>query len=262
MSDSETGQVSENAAKIYETVYLPALFSQWCPHVASAAGIRQQQNVLDVACGTGVLTIYISKLVGTKGTTVGVDINDGMLEIARSKSSSIDWLNASAENLPFEDSRFDNVVSQFGLMYFENKEKAVREMIRVVRPGGSLAVAVWNSLDTNPGLAAEERLWQEVLGEEVDEAPYRLGEKSVLEKLFGNSGASNFQITTLEGTARFDSIRGWIHTGAKGWTKDDALSEGQLELLLSTAEEKLAEYRTAQGTVNFPLSVRVVTATK
>jgi ubiquinone/menaquinone biosynthesis C-methylase UbiE len=262
MGDSETGQVSENAAKIYEAVYLPALFSQWCPHVASAAGIRQKQTVLDVACGTGALTIYISELVGTEGNTVGVDNNDGMLDIARSKSSFVEWINAPAENLPFEDSRFDSVVSQFGLMYFENQEQAIREMIRVVRPRGSLAVAVWNSLDNNPGLAAEERLWQEVLGEAVGEAPYRLGDKRVLERLFKNSGANNFQITTFEGIARFDSIRSWIHAGAKGWAQDEALSEAQLELLLGTAEEKLAEYRTAQDKVNFPLSGRVVTATK
>ena len=262
MGDSETGQVSEDAAKIYEEVYLPALFEEWCPLVVEAANIQSGQCVLDVACGTGALAIFVSEFIGTKGTTVGVDINEGMLNIARSKSSSIEWFNAPAEVLPFNDDNFNCVVSQFGLMYFENQESAIREMTRVLQPGGSLAVVVWDKLYNNPGLAAEEHLWQQVFGEEVDEVPYRLGEKGALEKLFMSSGVIDIQITTQKGTAHFESIESWIHTGAKGWTEDDALSDDQLELLLKTAEKELINFRTTEGTVTFPTSAHIVTARK
>jgi len=262
MGDSETGQVSENAAKIYEEVYLPALIEEWCPLVVEAANIQTGQCVLDVACGTGALAIFVSEFIGTKGTTVGVDINEGMLNIARSKSSSIEWFKAPAEALPFADDNFNCVVSQFGLMYFENQENAIREMMRVIQPGGSLVVVVWDKLDNNPGLAAEVHLWQQVFGEELDEIPYQLGEKGVLENLFMSSGVTDFQITTQKGTAHFESIEIWIHTGAKGWAEDDALSEDQLELLLKTAEEELINFKTAEGSVTFPMSARIVTARK
>jgi len=262
MGDSETGQVSEDAAKIYEEVYLPALFEEWCPLVVEAANIQTGQCVLDVACGTGALAIFVSEFIGTKGTTVGVDINEGMLNIARSKSSSIEWFNAPAEAMPFDDDHFNCVVSQFGLMYFENQESAIREMMRVLQPGGSFAVVVWDKLDSNPGLAAEEHLWQQVFGEEVDEVPYRLGEKRALENLFMSSGVTDIQITTRKGNAHFESIESWIHTGAKGWTEDDALSDDQLELLLKTAEEELINFRTAEGSVTFPTSAHIVTARK
>ena len=89
MGDSKTGQVSEDAAKIYEEVYLPALFKEWCPLVVEAADIQEGHRVIDVACGTGALAITVSDHIGNEGTTTGIDINDGMLNIARSKSSSV-----------------------------------------------------------------------------------------------------------------------------------------------------------------------------
>jgi len=132
--------------------------------------------------------------------------------------------------------------------------------MRVLRQGGSLTVVVWDKLASNPGLAAEEKLWQQVFGNEVDETPYRLGDKGALENLFKNSGVTGIQITTHEGTALFDSIESWIHTGAKGWTEDDTLSDDQLKHLLKTAEVELTSYRTAKGTVAFPTSAHIVTA--
>jgi len=262
MVDSETGQVSEGAAMIYEAVYLPALFQEWCPRVLAAADVKSGQHVVDIACGTGALAIAVSKKVAPNGETVGIDINEGMLDIARSKSFSVEWINAPAEALPFNDEHFDCVVSQFGLMYFENQESAIREMMRVLKPGGSLAVVVWDRLDNNPGLAAEENLWRQLFDEEVDETPYRLGDKGALESLFRKSGVANVQVTTHEGTASFDSIESWIHTGAKGWTEDDALSDDQLQLLLKTAEKELTSFRTSNGTVAFPTSAHIVTARK
>jgi len=262
MGDSETGQISEDAAKIYEKVYLPALFQEWCPLAIQAANVKAGDSVVDVACGTGVLAIAVSEHVGPRGKTIGVDINDGMLNIARSKSSSVEWLNAPAEVLPFTDDYFNCAVSQFGLMYFKNQEAAIREMMRVLQPSGTIAVIVWDKIDNNPGFAAEEYLWQKVFGYEVEEAPNRLGDKDVLENLFRASGINDIQVNTYEGTARFDSIESWIHTGAKGWTEDDTLNDDELGLLLDTAEKELTDFRTIQGAVAFPTSAHIVTAKK
>ena len=262
MGDNETGQVSEDAARIYEAVYLPALFQEWCLRVSEKANVKQGDWIIDVACGTGALAVAVSGNVGSGGKTVGVDINEAMLDIAKSKPSSVEWINAPAEALPFEDEYFDCVVSQFGLMYFENQENAIREMIRVLKKDGSLAVAVWDKLDNNPGLAAEEHLWQQVFDGEMDETPYKLGDRGALENLFKSSGVTDIEIATHEGTARFDSIESWIHTGAKGWTQDDALSDDQLKLLLKTAEEELTSFKTLRGTVAFPTSAHIVSARK
>ena len=96
----------------------------------------------------------------------------------------------------------------------------------------------------------------------MEEAPYRLGDKKALKNLFEASGISDIQIHTYEGTARFNSIESWIHTGAKGWTEDDALTDDELKLLLDTAEKELTKFRTIKGTVAFPTSAHIVTAKK
>ena len=123
-------------------------------------------------------------------------------------------------------------------------------------------MVAWDKLTNNPGLAAEEYLWQQLFGGEIDQAPYCLGEKGVLEELFTSAGATDIQITTHAGTAHFESIETWIHTGVKGWTEEEAINGEQLELLTSTAERELTKFRTAAGNAVFPTSAHIVSVRK
>ena len=77
MGESKTGQVSASAAQIYEELFIPSLFVEWPPRVIEAAGIQSGHRVLDVACGTGVLAGAVAQRVGSEGSTVGVDNNEG-----------------------------------------------------------------------------------------------------------------------------------------------------------------------------------------
>jgi ubiquinone/menaquinone biosynthesis C-methylase UbiE len=89
MSASETGQVAARAAEVYEAFFVPALFQLWAGRVADAAGIQAGERVLDVACGTGVLARAVADRVSAAGSVVGVDVNDGMLAVARRKAPAI-----------------------------------------------------------------------------------------------------------------------------------------------------------------------------
>jgi len=261
MGDNKTGQVSKDAAKVYEEFYLPALFQEWSPIVAEAAQIQNGYRVIDIACGTGALAISISDHVGLKGSVTGVDINDGMLNIASEKAPGINWQNAAAELLPFEDASFDCAVCQFGLMYFENREKALREMMRVLRPDGTLAFIVWDKLENNPGFAARNKLWIQMFGDKAgDEIPYSLGEKEVLEKLLKDSDILDVEINTLNGTARYSSIYDWMHTVTKGWTQDNVIDEDQFDLLLQKAKQVFSSFESPEGTISYLTSAHIVTA--
>jgi ubiquinone/menaquinone biosynthesis C-methylase UbiE len=265
MQNSATGQVTGSAAEVYEEFYLPALFQQWSGRVAEAAAIQPGQRVLDVACGTGVLARVAMERVGPSGSVTGIDINEGMLAVARRMAPSIDWQPGRAEALPFATDSFDAVVSQFGLMFFEDRHAALWEMLRVVKPGGRLAVAVWTTLNDTPGHAALAQLLDRLFGEQVAEslyAPYSLGDRDQLAKLIAEAGIPDARITTLEGSARFPSLTSWIITDIKGWTLADVLDDTQIDRLLAEAPSALSRFVTADGSVVFRTPAHIVTATK
>ena len=175
------------AATNYEEAVVPALMSEWAPRVAAAAGIRPGHRVLDVACGTGVLSRVVAEAVGPAGSVTGLDVDPGMLTIAARAAPGISWHRGVAENLPFRDATFDAVVSQFGLMFFQDRSRALREMWRVLRPGGRMAVAVWASLEDTPAYAAEVELVERMAGPaaaNVLRSPFVLGDRAVLERTF------------------------------------------------------------------------------
>ncbi len=263
MSEPSTGQVNTRAAEIYDEFFLPALFGPWAGRVAGAAQLRQR--VLDVACGTGVLSRAAASAVEPGGSVVGVDINPGMLAVAGRKAPHIRWEAAPAESLPFDDDAFDRVVSQFGLMFFGQREQAVAEMLRVLRPGGRLVVAVWASLDDTPGYAAITVLLQRLFGAEVaDElrAPYSLGDPAALRDLFAGAGADDPRVETLAGTARFPSLESWIYTDIKGWTLADRIDERQYETLQREAPAALSRFVAPDGSVRFDSPAHLVIAAK
>ena len=261
----ETGQVTRNAAEVYDELFPAALFNEWAPRVVELAELKPGMQVLDIACGTGVLSLVAAEIVKPDGSVTGLDLNPGMLAVARRKAPHIDWREASAEAIPFEDATFDAIVSQFGLMFFEDKVGALREMVRILRPGGKLAVAVWDSLENVTGYAAVTRLLSRLFGDPAAEslrAPYSLGDIQILSSLFSDAGVPDFTISTLEGKARYPSIRYWMEADIRGWTLSDALDDAQFESLVSEAETELARFVDAHGAVEFSSPAHIVTATK
>jgi SAM-dependent methyltransferase len=265
MADASTGQVTRDAAEVYEAFFVPALFLEWAPRVADAARLAAGQKVLDVACGTGVLAREAARRVQPGGTVTGLDRNEGMLAVARRKAPDINWRLGRAEALPFEDGAIDAVLSQFGLMFFEDRSAASREMWRVLRPGGWLAIAVWDRLDQSPGYAAMAALLQRLFGDGIADAlraPYALGDPEALTSQLAQAGISRIEIRTLDGTARFPSIESWVHTDVKGWTLADLIDDTQYSKLQQAARKELARFVQHDGSVAFRAPAHIVVAAK
>lgn len=262
MSDSNL-QDQKDAAKGYESLLVPALFGEWAVKVADEAGIEPGHRVLDVACGTGVLSREIASRLTSSRCVVGLDPNVGMLELAKEHSPAITWENGVAESLPFPDASFDTVVSQFGLMFFTDRKRAIREMLRVLTPGGQIVIAVWDLLENIPAYAASVALLDELAGKPAADAlsaPYALGDLQVLSTLFKDAGVSSFDITTHPGTARFPSIRVMVEADLKGWlpVMGVDLSEEKICQILEKAEEVLSPYVTSGGMVVFESPAHIV----
>lgn len=146
-----TDPIAEFKAKQRETWALGnfadmAVFTaQTAGHLVRFAGIRAGQSLLDVGTGTGVVAITAAR---RGATVVGLDLTPELLEQARQSAavaglSNVAWKEGDAESLPFADASFDVVLSQFGHMFAPRPEAAVKEMVRVLKPGGTLGVATW-----------------------------------------------------------------------------------------------------------------------
>ena len=256
-----------NAAVVYEAFFVPALFQEWADRVAAAARVGPGDRVLDVACGTGALARAAADRVGSAGTVAGLDINPGMLAVAARNASQIQWRQGTADSLPYDDGSFDVVLSQFGLMFFEDRHATLREMLRVLWPGGRLAVAVWGPLERSPGYAALTSLLARRVGERAADLlrhPFALSNPTTLATLFAESGITTASVSTEEGTVRFPTLRSWVEADVKGWFPQAGiiLSDAEIEGLIVEADRTLGSFVETSGAVRFPIQAHIVTAQK
>lgn len=266
MSES-TLQAQIDAANAYEALFVPALFGQWAPKVADAVRIQPDERALDVACGTGILAREIASRIGARGHVAGVDPSPGMIAVAGRMAPGIEWREGVAESLPFPAGSFDVVVSQFGLMFFPDRRRALGEMARVLAAGGRLAVAVFDDLDSMPAYAAEVALLERMAGQQAADAlraPFVLGDRDELARLFSQAGFAAVEIATHAGTARFPTIRTMVEADLRGWlpVMGVVLTEEQIDHVLAGADQALSAYATERGHAEFPISVHLVTAVK
>jgi ubiquinone/menaquinone biosynthesis C-methylase UbiE len=266
MQTSAVTETVRSPAEVYEAQFVPALFQPWAELVADLAQLAPGQRVLDVACGTGVLACAAAARVGSAGEVTGIDPSEDMLGVARRKPARVTWTQARAESLPFPDASFDRVVSQFGLMLFEDRRAALGEMRRVLRPAGRLVVAVCDALDHAPGYAVLAELLQRLFGARVADAfraPFVLGDRAQLRALCSEAGLTDARVSRHEGTVAFASIAALV--GAERacvWTLGGLLDTPQFERLRVEAEESLRPFQTEDGRVAFGMPALVVSATK
>ncbi len=205
--------------------------------------------------------------VGRETVVTGIDASPGMLAVAEQLAPEVEWRQGLAESLPFDGDSFDTVVSQFGLMFFQDRVGCLREMIRVLVPGGRLAVAVWESLENSQAYPEEVALLERLAGSKAADAlraPFVLGDQIELKALFEKAGVDSVEIKTVHGTARFPTIRSMVEADLRGWlpVMGVNLTEEHIEEILREAENTLRAYVTPQGTVEFDAPAHIVTGRK
>jgi ubiquinone/menaquinone biosynthesis C-methylase UbiE len=142
------GSVPEN----YDRYLGPVLFEPYAADLVERLDVPEEATVLELACGTGIVTRHLRDRLGPKTKLVATDLNEAMLSFAAQKfedTESVEWKQADASELPFEDNTFDAVVCQFGVMFFPDKERALCETYRVLKSGGRFLFSVWDRIEKN-----------------------------------------------------------------------------------------------------------------
>ena len=148
-------RVFQNISKKYDRLNNIISFEQhkvWRKHVMSTMNVQKGSKALDVCCGTADWTIALSEAVGSKGQVTGLDFSENMLEVGKQKTASLEniqLVHGDAMNLPFDDNSFDYVTIGFGLRNVPDYLSALKEMHRVLKPGG-MVVCLETSQPTLP----------------------------------------------------------------------------------------------------------------
>jgi SAM-dependent methyltransferase len=214
---TSTSNFSGSIPRSYDERLGPLLFEPYAAEVARrvpASALR----VLEVACGTGIVTRHLHAVLPAAATLVATDLNQAMVDYARAAlpAERIAWQVADAQDLPFGDESFDAVVFQFGLMFLPDRPRGFREARRVLVPGGVLLATVWLPTHEHPAVAAMETVLRELFPEDPPrflDTPYGYNDAA---RIRADAAAGGFGEIELE-TVRFQTTAPSALEFAKGF---------------------------------------------
>jgi SAM-dependent methyltransferase len=198
---------SGTGAELYQRFFVPAIATPASAELLRSATLQAGERVLDIACGTGVVTRLAAAEVGPSGSVTGVDLAPDMIEVARSidpgVGAPIDWHEGDAASLLLPDEAYDVVLCQMGLMFMEDKGGALAEMHRVLAPGGRLVINTPGRIQ--PPFEEMERAIAEHINPDLGgfvRAVFSMHDPAALEALVGDAGFVG--VDTADCLAAFD----------------------------------------------------------
>jgi ubiquinone/menaquinone biosynthesis C-methylase UbiE len=187
----------------YQRYFVPAIGLPLAAELVEAAALHTGERVVDVACGTGIVARLAAEQVGSGGAVTGVDVNPGMLAVARSvpaAGAAIDWHEADAAATGLPDAASDVALCQLGLQFFADRPAALWELRRLLKPGGRIVVSVAGP--ASPMFEVLERALADHVSPEAAgfvATVFSLSESSELERLLDGAG---FDAISVERRAR------------------------------------------------------------
>ena len=246
MCHEERGQSVASVAEVYERYMVPAAFALWAADLLVWLALPLGSRVLDVACGTGIVARLTAPLTGATGVVVGLDLHEGMLAVARAQAPTGVWVQGSATALPYATAAFDVVVCQQGVQFFPDRLTALQEMVRVLRPGGRVALGVWGALADNPGHAALAQGLAQHLGPAVAavlHTSFSLGDAETLQRLLAQAGCRDVVLSHSVQMLRFASPEAFVRVWVRGSVLGRAGVEVHDDVLTAIVREVTAALR-------------------
>jgi ubiquinone/menaquinone biosynthesis C-methylase UbiE len=261
---AEGWQLQGPSAQAYEE-YLATEFRPWAEALVRLADVREGDRVLDVACGTGIVARGAAAKVGARGKVVGVDLNEEMLGVARATSPAIEWRRGSAMELPFPDESFDVALCQQGIQFFSEPVEALREMRRVLTPGGRAVLSVCRATDYCPTYAILATAIERYVGPEAGammRSPFSAWTIDTFRSLVLEAGFRNVRVKIEVSSLRYPSAAEFLRREAASSPLAGpigGLSRFRRDELIEHLEASLADHRDDEGVV-CPLETYVARA--
>jgi ubiquinone/menaquinone biosynthesis C-methylase UbiE len=251
------------------------MFAPVTQALIEAARIARGSAVLDLATGPGEPALAIAELVGTAGKVLGIDPVPEMVEAARREANrrrlgNASFVVAQAEALPAQTGSFDAAVSRFGVMFFPAPVNGIREMLRVLKPGGKIAFAVWYFAERNPFHYILSRIVERYVASPppMEDAPdaFRYARPGKLRAIVSEAGAAEVSERVFQFTIRASvSLEEF-------WTLRTEMSESLRNKLAKLSNDQMAEVKretlealraySEAGAVSMPAEVLIVTGSK
>jgi ubiquinone/menaquinone biosynthesis C-methylase UbiE len=218
MSERSGWQLAGGSVAEASERYLMSTFGYaWTQGLVQLAAPQEGDRLLDVACGTGPVARQAAPFVGPTGRVVGLDLNAGMLEVARSipipEGILVEWRQGNATGLPFQNASFDVVCCSQGLQFFPDRAAALGEMFRVLAPVGRLALAVWRGIEHQPFYSALAEALARYVGPDAAEslrAAFTLAHADELRALIAGAGFHDIRIRIRSRLTRYPSLPEYV----------------------------------------------------
>jgi ubiquinone/menaquinone biosynthesis C-methylase UbiE len=195
---------SNSAATNYDTLLVPIIFKPWAEHFLDTRSDWEGKTVLDMACGTGIVSSLLPDKVGAQGTIYSVDINADMLAVAKQRCEGsptpIHFIESGADAIEFSDDSIDVIVCQQGFQFFPDKPAAAAQMHRVLRPGGGVMISTWRNIEEcdafNVIVQALESIGEPETGD-LMRIPFDFMPPDTLEEAFTSAGFDDVAVETV-----------------------------------------------------------------
>lgn len=262
-------QLDQSAPEAYEQYLVPPIFVPWADRLLDRATLREDDRILDVGCGTGIVARRAAERVGDGGSVVGLDSNEGMLAVAETAAAesrpAIEWQRGDAADLPVPDEQFDVVFCQQALQFVDDPTEALREMRRVLVPNGCAFLSVWRPLEYQPGYVVLAEALERHIGAEAGtmmRSPFPAWDTESLRTFARDAAFDTLSLSIEIDSVRYPSIEAFVRREAASSPLAESIGAAEQatrDELVREVGDALEAYIDDDGVV-FPMESAVLAA--
>jgi ubiquinone/menaquinone biosynthesis C-methylase UbiE len=221
------GSIPEN----YDQYLGQVMFDPYAADLVARLDVPENATVLEMACGTGIVTRRLRDKLASSTKLVATDLNQAMLDHAKQKfraKENVEWKTADATELPFENASFDAVVCQFGLMFFPDKPRAAGEVHRVLKPGGNFLFNVWDAIEHNEMPNLTHKIVSSYFDDnppDFYDIPFSYYDRDTLKSLLTSAGFNEVNVSVVPLLEVAASAEGMAHGFIHGNPLINAINE-------------------------------------